>query len=202
MNYTLTVAVTKRFAYQNISTKSFHYTIHELLTTYTPDMHKASFNLLGSHDTERFIETCNGNIGAFLCAYTFLLTFFGSPSIYYGDEYALEGKYDPDCRRPMRFDLSESEQKIQIFFKKLLHLRKDFPVLANEGEFEFINDSSELVIYKRFSNNACFYILLNPTETLIDISSYTKHKLLLSFTEQPLTSQIEPFGIRIFRSET
>ena len=59
----------------------------------------SQFNLLGSHDTPRFLTRVKGNRDLMKAAVTLLFTYIGVPCVYYGDEVGLEGGDDPDCRR-------------------------------------------------------------------------------------------------------
>ena len=54
---------------------------------------------LGNHDTPRFLYENGATIAGLKLAFTFLLTLRGIPSIYYGDEIAMQGGPDPDNRR-------------------------------------------------------------------------------------------------------
>jgi glycosidase len=62
---------------------------------------------IGNHDTSRFFEAAGGvsrpdDAGARMkLAVTFLMTSRGIPQLYYGDELATEGGFDPDNRRDM-----------------------------------------------------------------------------------------------------
>jgi glycosidase len=55
--------------------------------------------LLGSHDERRFMAEPGATTEGLRLAYTFLLTYRGTPLIYYGDEIAMPGGGDPDNRR-------------------------------------------------------------------------------------------------------
>ena len=59
------------------------------------------WNLIDSHDTARFLHLCNGNKKKQHLAAAFQLLLPGMPMIYYGDEFAMPGANDPDCRRGM-----------------------------------------------------------------------------------------------------
>ncbi len=78
---------------------------------------------VGNHDMPRFISEAAGDNTAqawddppadpdrdlpfqkLVMAQALVLSLPGAPVIYYGDEIGLPGAGDPDCRRPMRFDL-------------------------------------------------------------------------------------------------
>jgi glycosidase len=59
------------------------------------------FNLLGSHDTPRFLNTVDHDIKNYLFGYKLLFSMLGSPCIYYGDEIGIDGPHDPGCRKCM-----------------------------------------------------------------------------------------------------
>ena len=61
------------------------------------------FNLLDSHDTERLMNRFH-DLDIFYQQLAVLFTLPGSPCIYYGTEIAMEGGFDPDCRRCMPWD--------------------------------------------------------------------------------------------------
>lgn len=59
----------------------------------------ALVTLLGSHDERRFMGEPGATLDGLKLAYTFLLTYRGTPLIYYGDEIGMSGGGDPDNRR-------------------------------------------------------------------------------------------------------
>jgi cyclomaltodextrinase len=59
----------------------------------------AQLNLLGSHDTPRFLTLAEGDHSAVALATLLQMTLPGAPCVYYGDEIGMEGAADPDCRR-------------------------------------------------------------------------------------------------------
>lgn len=60
---------------------------------------RAQLNQLDSHDTRRLITMLQGDDTLYLAAMGLLMTYMGTPCLYYGDELALPGEDDPDCRR-------------------------------------------------------------------------------------------------------
>ena len=59
----------------------------------------------------------------------------GSPCIYYGTEIAMEGSFDPDCRRCMPWDDIESgryKERINMV-SQLIHLRINEPLLKSRN---------------------------------------------------------------------
>ena len=70
------------------------------------------WNLIDSHDTARFLHLCDNKKKQHLAA-AFQLLLPGMPMIYYGDEFAMPGANDPDCRRGMYWD--EEYQDKEMF---------------------------------------------------------------------------------------
>ena len=88
------------------------------------------WNLIGSHDTARILHLCGENKARQkLCAAVQLLT-PGMPMIYYGDEVAMTGAKDPDCRRGMLWDRSRWDVTTWAHYRRLLAIRKEYPALT------------------------------------------------------------------------
>lgn len=112
-------------------------------------------------------------------------TYIGSPHIWAGDEMGMWGGDDPNCRKPLIWkDLEfESETYHQIdgftrpkdpvkfndqwfgFYKKLIKIRKENPVLAlGDIEFLMIDDEREILAYSRFDQNEEVIVVFNSNE--------------------------------------
>jgi cyclomaltodextrinase / maltogenic alpha-amylase / neopullulanase len=83
----------------SIDGPAFGARLEHLMSALAPDVIGAQLNLLGSHDTPRARTVMGGDPARLRLAKLLLLTLPGAPSIYYGDELAMEGAADPDCRR-------------------------------------------------------------------------------------------------------
>lgn len=55
------------------------------------------------------------------------------PMIYYGDEYAMPGANDPDCRRGMYWDEEYQDKEMYEWYKRLIQVRKSHACIV-EGE--------------------------------------------------------------------
>jgi neopullulanase len=73
--------------------------LERLMTLYDPAVTAVQYNLIGSHDTPRARSVMGGDPARLRLATLLQLTLPGAPSIYYGDELAMAGAADPDCRR-------------------------------------------------------------------------------------------------------
>jgi glycosidase len=162
MNYPLMKSLFAYFGYQSISKIQFQYSINDLIAQYPLPVIKALFNVLGSHDTPRILTQCNHNEKRVILLYVFLFTFFGTPCIYYGDEIGLQGGNDPECRSCMLWDKSQYNLSIFNSIKKLISIRKKYPVLENDGEFNWVQtDQPDIVMYERKNNQYHFFIIIN-----------------------------------------
>jgi 4-alpha-glucanotransferase len=140
-----------------------------LYNNYPKLVSDVQMNLLGTHDTERILNTlaCDGSldmtnrqlstykmpsdirkaaieklkIAAFLC-----YTLPGVPCIYYGDEIGMEGGRDPFNRMP--FAYSKADKALLSYFRKLGALRASLPCFA-DGELEIISSLGGLFMFKR-----------------------------------------------------
>lgn len=126
MNYPMTSSVSDFFMDEKLTNQTLKHKINRCYTMYMQQTNNVLFNLIDSHDTQRLINLCNGNIDQALQQLAILFTMPGSPCIYYGTEVFLEGKHDPDCRRCMPWEKIETPQyqsRIEKV-KQLIHIRK------------------------------------------------------------------------------
>lgn len=109
------------------------------------------------------------------------MTLPGAPMIYYGDECGMWGGDDPDCRKPMVWSdlnyepetshpFNKPRPKDDVFFnqelfewyKKLISIRNDNPVLAlGDINFFLIDNEDEIVGYERTLGDDKMIIILN-----------------------------------------
>ena len=107
-------------------------------------------------------------------------TSIGAPHVWNGDEMGMWGADDPDCRKPLCWpELSfepENQNNIQPgeviydsiafnsqlfeFYKKLISLRKNNPVLM-DGKFNFLKAKDKTLIYSRTNDTNEMMVLFN-----------------------------------------
>jgi glycosidase len=123
---------------------------------------RAQMNLLGSHDTARFLTNCGGDIDRLKLAAVFSMTYVGAPTIYYGDEIAMEGGGDPDCRRPFHWTWeSEPDRRaVHDHVRRLIDIRKSHPLFALGG-FESLVREGDVYVYRRSLGDDVAYVALN-----------------------------------------
>jgi glycosidase len=88
------------------------------------------WNLIGSHDTSRILYLCGENKARQKLASALQLLHPGMPMIYYGDEVAMTGAKDPDCRRGMLWDENRQDADMLRWYKNLLRLRREVPAIT------------------------------------------------------------------------
>jgi cyclomaltodextrinase len=138
MNYPFTTNILNLFAKQTITVKEFVENMTNVIHMYPQNVNEVAFNLVGSHDTSRILTECNGDFERLKLVYTLLLTFIGTPCIYYGDEIGMTGGQDPECRKCMVWDLDKQNRDLFGHIQKLIKLREAHPLLANEGKLSFV----------------------------------------------------------------
>lgn len=126
MNYPLMSGIHDFFLDSSLTKEAFEHMVNRCYTMYMQQTNNVLFNLLDSHDTERLMNRF-GNLDIFYQQLAALFTLPGSPCIFYGTEIAMEGGFDPDCRRCMpwdEIDTKENQEKIGCM-QTLIRLRKE-----------------------------------------------------------------------------
>jgi len=161
MNYPLTNACDELFI-KTGKPSQFVNSITNLLHWYPSTTNSVLFNMLSSHDIERLLTRCKDDVNKAKLSYAFILTYPGSPCIYYGDEIGMKGGVDPDCRQCMEWDTSLQNKEIFEFIKKLIRIRKEHQVFFN-GDFHFVevNDNQNYMIFKRSYLSETVMVLIN-----------------------------------------
>jgi alpha-glucosidase len=109
---------------------------------------RQQFNLLGSHDTARILNHCNGDKALVKLGVTLLMTYLGVPCVYYGDEIGMEGGHDPLNRQCMVWDDAQWDKDLRAHFQKLIALRKTASALT-EGGFQQLYAEGGLLVFQR-----------------------------------------------------
>jgi glycosidase len=169
--------------YDAIGAEQFSHELQGYLHQYPKPVHEATFNLVGSHDTPRLLNLARMNKQKVKLLTAFQLSFTGSPSIYYGDEVGLTGEQDPGCRKCMVWEKDEQDHDMLEFFKKLLKLRRSYPILANEGSFNILaakNDNNFLCYCKENEQQLLIAVMNNnPTQQTVPLPIDLKDQTML-----------------------
>jgi cyclomaltodextrinase len=172
MNYRFRGACVGFIALENLTTTQFDSVLAVQRSQYPDEVNFSLQNLLGSHDTERFLTLCNGDDDKLKLATLFQMTYPGAPMMYYGDEIGMEGGKDPDCRRTMIWDSTKWNTGILEWCRKLVNIRNENPVLR-EGSFTTVLANNDLKLYGflRVYGNTKALVVLNNKPTSAEVSS-------------------------------
>lgn len=152
MNYRFRKACVEFFARRTTKASQFDRSLAVTRSLYPEQVNYAVQNLLGSHDTERFLTLCNGNKAAMKLAWLFQMTYIGAPMVYYGDEVGMTGGKDPGCRGTMIWDEDKQDRDLLNTMRYFISIRNDYSVFRS-GTFEtcLVDDTRNLYGYWRRS---------------------------------------------------
>lgn len=172
MNYPCTTNILNLLAKHRITVKEFIENMTHVIHMYPKTINEVAFNLVGSHDTPRILTECGENIQQLMQVFTLLLTFIGTPCIYYGDEIGLTGAQDPGCRKCMEWDPEKQNRELFKHIQKLIRLRKDNPLLANEGELSFVcaEHHDSCLAYTKSTKEKIIMVIFNTSNEEIDFT--------------------------------
>ncbi len=225
------------------SAKEFEEKILSLFENYPKEALFACMNILGTHDTARIKTELSGEIRKNDMTYeekkqftlspffeelslkrmrlaAFIqMTFFGVPSIYYGDEIGMQGLSDPFNRRP--YDWRHADIELLEYYKTLTFLRNENDCLKT-GDFEMLFADKDVIVYKReirdkkdvFGNNkkeglaiCCINRGAESQRIEVLVKGYENTKLKAFFKgdevmleDGKLRLNIEPYGKEVFFS--
>ena len=146
MNYDFFTAVMKLVALEQITVTQFMEKLDHLRGNLHNKVYPVLWNLIDSHDTARFLHVCGERKEKLRMAAALQLLMPGMPFIYYGDEYAMTGGDDPDCRRGMAWDEAHQDAEMFAWYKKLIEIRKTYPAITEGKEVARICDDKNSVL--------------------------------------------------------
>lgn len=161
MNYGLTKACLDLLAFETINSKDFRDRIVRLYHTYSIAANQKMLNLLGSHDTDRFLTRVKGDANRFRTAAAIMFFYPGIPCVYYGDEIGMEGGYDPDCRRTFRWNEDSWDTETRNLIKRLMALKKE-PALS-DGGFA-VSEKDGIITFTRKAPGQTLHLRINAAD--------------------------------------
>ena len=171
MNYPLRDAMVDFFALQRIGARAFVSRFESVRMHYSDRANRCMFNLIGSHDTERFLTACSRSEWGWgdkrekdrlRLAMAFLFTYVGMPMLYYGDEIGMSGKGDPDCRKPMEWNEERQDRGLFEFCQSFIRLRKSHSALS-KGDIRvwFADDARNTFGFIRYDGTETLGVMMN-----------------------------------------
>jgi glycosidase len=146
MNYRFREPCLRFFARGDVLPSQFDTALAHQRQDYPEPVNFVLQNLLGSHDTERLLTACGGNVEREKLAVLFQMTYPGAPMVYYGDEIGMEGGKDPECRGTMIWNKKHQRADLLDWYKKMIALRSSHPVWRH-GSFDTLRTDDEQMVY-------------------------------------------------------
>ena len=166
------------------------------------DINKQLWNLIGSHDTSRFLTECNQKIERMKLAIVFQFTYIGVPYIYYGDEVGLSGGEEPQSRKCMIWNYEKQNSELLELYKKMIRIRKENKTLIY-GDYKTIYCKDNVIAFIRKDKKSTMLIVINNTYKKIKIDLKINHEYLNIITgkNEIINEMIEvnPMDYKIFK---
>ena len=180
MNYPFYLNLIDLLADEKINVSQFVQNLGYLKGRLNKKCYPLMWNLIDSHDTARFLHLCHDNKKKQHLAAAFQLLLPGMPMVYYGDEYAMPGANDPDCRRGMYWDEEYQDKEMYNWYKKLMQIRKAHACIVEGEMIETItNDDDDTIVMIRKNGDETIAMLFNCGNSAKEFNEYAeKHNLL------------------------
>ncbi len=123
------------------------------------------YNFADNHDVDRIVNQLN-NRAHLIPTYILVYTLPGVPSVYYGSEFAIEGRKENGCDDPLRPELhledlvNTSTNEITRLIGKLGHLRQQTPALSY-GEYREMMLTNRQYSFARSYNGTDIVVMVN-----------------------------------------
>jgi alpha-glucosidase len=126
------------------------------------NVQEAMTNALGTHDTIRFATRCGGDIRKTYLGLILQLTYIGTPAIYYGDEYGMQGGADPDDRRTFDWSRANTRDRAVALTHRLIAIRHRYPALRTGSYMTLLaDDARRIYAFGRFDASHRIVVVLN-----------------------------------------
>lgn len=161
----------------------FRETLEALRENYPPEAFLSLMNFLGTHDTPRILTVLGADnvpdskadraayclspaqrqigLERLRLAALILFTFPGAPTVYYGDEAAMEGWEDPFNRAG--YPWAQEGTDLKAHFAELARFRRSFPALQ-AGVLHWIWTSGPLLIFARELDGQLLTTVVNAAD--------------------------------------
>lgn len=160
MNYLLRDLLMDFVAKDVTDAPTFATSLVRLVRRYPCEAAYAMLNLLGSHDTPRWLTICGGNVRRAMLGYTLLFTLPGAPCIYYGDEIGMAGEADPHCRACFEWSRRRWNRQIYQHVRELIALRRSSTAWRT-GELDVLYAEGNALAYARWQDEELWVVVLN-----------------------------------------
>lgn len=162
------------------------------------------YTFVDNHDVERIASKLN-NKAHLPLVFILLYTLYGIPSVYYGSEFAIEGKKEKGSDWNLRpcLDLEDFQQDyennvVTRLCMELGALKKDYPELA-EGRYQELLLTNRQFAYGRVCDTSAMIIALNNDdgEAVLDIPAPVSAKQSVDILGMASTVQYENGNLHV-----
>jgi cyclomaltodextrinase / maltogenic alpha-amylase / neopullulanase len=174
------------FAFGSVKVTEFDAFLNQHESFFPADFSRPSF--LDNHDMNRFIWLVKGDSRRLKLAALCQFTLAGPPIVYYGTEVGLSQERDiawPDgrhimeeSRQPMIWDESQQDRDLHAYYRWLIGLRRQHPVLVNgRRQTLHANDERATYVYGRYNNRETILVAFNLSNSpqTITVPGHTFH---------------------------
>lgn len=165
MNYTFRDLCLRFFAQGELTGEEMIDGLSRLWAQYAWPVTLASHNLIGSHDTARFLTEAGGDVWRLRLATVLQLTYPGAPGIYYGDEIEMTGGEEPASRGAFDWDTDPESHEVFRTIRDLARLRNSEPALK-VGDWRPVAGQEEMFAFERTFDGRRLVVLLNRSDAL------------------------------------
>ena len=192
MNYEFRRICKEYIATDEADAEKTAYQFEQMRLRYPTNIVRGQLNLLDSHDVPRFLSLCQGDIVRWKQACILLMLMPGVPSLFYGDEQAIQGVLENEYRSPMNW---RDEMGLTGFLREVLKIKKKYIDLKSsyQPKWELIRQG--FFAFERKDQEKRVAVVLNRGETQ-NISIKEQIEVLMSHGYQDGT--LEKGGYLIY----
>lgn len=162
MNYRFRSALINFFATSEFDPVRFDEALGRTRVDYPDAANSVMLNLIGSHDTERFLTLCGEDVRKLKLAVLFQMTYPGAPCVYYGDEIGLTGRKDPDCRKTFKWDHAMQNGGLLEYYAALVGLRNSHQCLQRGDFVTLLSDRNRSTYaFARIAEDGLAIVVIN-----------------------------------------
>lgn len=142
-----------------------------VFSSYTRNVSNSLYNFLTTHDTKSFYEEIGYDKVSYLSAYLLMMTYVGSPCIYFGEETGQGatkltdlGTMTNGFYTSMNWDASSYDYDVYNFIRALATVRHAFEDEYRTGGYmnlysDYQGNDDDLFAFARFADDVCITIL-------------------------------------------
>lgn len=181
MNYQFYHAVQDFIVAEKLSVSSFVGRLNFMKGNLNKALEGYLWNFIDSHDTARFSYSVGNNIKKQKLAAALQILLPGMPMIYYGDEVAMDGGPDPDCRRGMLWEEGRQNEEVFRYYQTLIRIRHEYTVLtAGDIVKQYADDEKGLLYMERHWEDQRIVVIFHMQQGEVELPDLESRRNLVS----------------------